>query len=143
MEDVVTAAAGAAVTALFLTGAPAHHWHDDAARVQTVVAGDIQAGASRVGEVADCLLPPLDVVIVHRYYISERHRQHRLYSRPARGAALPRGWERRLQPLPVVVDRRLSMLPGGLRRAVLDGTLVVYDEKNERIADAVAIDDLP
>jgi hypothetical protein len=69
-----------------------------------------------------------DIVIVRDYY--------RPHYRPVRGAQrvvyvrnahLPRGWERRIAPVPVYVERQLVPLPYGYSRGILDGQLVVHD----------------
>lgn len=71
-----------------------------------------------------------DVVIVRDYY--------RPHYRPVRGARrvvyvrdgyLPVGWERRIAPVPVYVERDLVPLPYGYSRGIIDGQLVVHDRR--------------
>jgi len=69
-----------------------------------------------------------DVVVVRNYY--------RPYYRPlppgvrrvyVRDGRLPYGWERRIAPVPVYVERELVPLPYGYSRGIIDGQLVVHN----------------
>src|SRR5262245_44114750 len=69
-----------------------------------------------------------DVVVIRNYY--------RPYYRPlprntryvyARSGYLPHGWARRIQPMPVYVERGLPPIPYGYRRGLIDGYAVVYN----------------
>jgi hypothetical protein len=69
-----------------------------------------------------------DVVVIRNYY--------RPYYRPlprstryvyARSGYLPPGWARRIQPVPVYVERGLPPIPRGYRRGLIDGYAVVYN----------------
>ena len=71
-----------------------------------------------------------DVVVVRNYY--------RPYYRPlppgvrrvyVRDGRLPYGWERRIAPVPVYVERELVPLPYGYSRGIIDGQLVVHDRR--------------
>jgi hypothetical protein len=71
-----------------------------------------------------------DVVVVRDYY--------RPYYRPlppgirrvyVRNGYLPYGWERRIAPVPVYVERQLVPLPYGYSRGVIDGQLVVHNQR--------------
>jgi len=73
---------------------------------------------------------PRDVVVVRDYY--------RPYYRPlprgvrhvyARDGYLPYGWERRIVAVPVYVERRMAPLPYGYSRGVIDGHLVVHNNR--------------
>jgi hypothetical protein len=73
-------------------------------------------------------LPARDVVVMRDYY--------RPYYRPLppglakryyRTGRMPRGWERRIRPVPVYVERDLHRLPRGYRRGIIDGHVVVHD----------------
>ena len=46
-----------------------------------------------------------------------------------RDAYLPRGWERRVEPIPVYVERELVVLPRGYRRGIIDGHVVVFNNR--------------
>ena len=52
---------------------------------------------------------------------------------------LPPGWERKMEPLPLVVERQLVPLPGGYRRGVIDGYAVVYSPRTRVIIDVTAL----
>jgi hypothetical protein len=76
-----------------------------------------------------------------REYYEPRYRtlppglQKKLY----RTGRLPPGWEKKLQPIPVVVDRRLVVLPGDYRRGYLDGYAVVYNPGTHVIIDIAPV----
>ncbi|HEY6211780.1 MAG TPA: hypothetical protein VIW45_05815, partial [Vicinamibacterales bacterium] len=57
----------------------------------------------------------------------------------ARTGHLPPGWERRMEPLPVVVERQLVALPPEYRRGYIDGSIVVYSPRTHVMIDVVAI----
>jgi hypothetical protein len=69
-----------------------------------------------------------DVVVIRNYY--------RPHYRPlprntryvyARSGYLPPGWARRIQPMPIYVERGLPPIPYGYRRGLIDGYAVVYN----------------
>jgi hypothetical protein len=45
----------------------------------------------------------------------------------ARTGQLPPGWQKRMEPIPVAVERDLAPLPPGHRRGVIEGVAVIYD----------------
>ena len=71
-----------------------------------------------------------DVVVIRDYY--------RPYYRPLprgvryrydRSGYLPRGWAKRMRPVPVYVERDLVVVPHGYRRGIIDGHAVVYNDR--------------
>jgi hypothetical protein len=73
-------------------------------------------------------LPARDVVVIRDYYRPHyRPLPPGLAKRYYRTGYLPRGWERRVRPVPVYVERDLYRLPRGYRRGVIDGHAVVYN----------------
>jgi hypothetical protein len=44
-----------------------------------------------------------------------------------------------MEPLPVVVERQLVVLPPDYRRGVIDGYAVVYNPRTQVIVDIVAV----
>jgi hypothetical protein len=79
-------------------------------------------------------IPQPDIVIVRDYY-----RGHRLppglAKQLARGRALPFGWQKRIQPVPGIIERRLAPLPYGYRRGIHNGAYVVYDSRRGVLVD--------
>ena len=78
----------------------------------------------------DRYLRDRDIIVVRDYY--------RPYYQPlprgvrhhyARHGHLPVGWERRIRPVPVYVTRDLHPVPYGYSRGVIDGHLVVHDNR--------------
>lgn len=79
-----------------------------------------------------------DVYVIREYYRPyyrplPRGLHHHYYRR----GYLPRGWARRMRPIPVYVERDLVVLPRGYRRGVIDGHAVVYDGRGFIIDVAV------
>jgi hypothetical protein len=79
-----------------------------------------------------------DVYVVREYY--------RPYYRPLppglrkkyyRTGHLPPGWARRMQPVPVYIEREMIAVPRGYRRGVIDGHLVVYNPRGMVVDVAV------
>jgi Ni/Co efflux regulator RcnB len=71
-----------------------------------------------------------DVVVIRDYYRPyyrplPRGLQHRYY----RSGYLPRGWAKRVRPIPVYVERDLVRVPRGYRRGIIDGHAVVYNDR--------------
>lgn len=88
----------------------------------------------------DCYITPGDVRVLNEYYGQRyRHIPFELQRKLQRKAHMPAGWERRVEALPVLVDRQLTTLPRGMRRDLLDGYVVVFDAHAELIVDAVAL----
>ena len=79
-------------------------------------------------------IPQPDVIIVRDYYRGVRLPRG-LQKKLARGGQLPPGWQRRVRPVPVVIDRRLGPLPYGYRRGLYDGAYVVYDSRRGLLVD--------
>jgi len=73
-------------------------------------------------------LPARDVVVIRDYYRPHHRPLPRgVAARYYRTGRLPRGWERRIRPVPVYVERDLYRLPRGYRRGIIDGRAVVYN----------------
>lgn len=59
--------------------------------------------------------------------------------RLARTGQLPPGWEKKMEPFPVELERRLAALPPGYRRGVIDGHAVIYAAGTSVILDVAAL----
>lgn len=87
-----------------------------------------------------CYFEPRDVRVISEYYGPRYHNlppglQKKLY----RTGRLPPGWEKRMEPLPVVVERQLVPVPSGYRRGFIDGYAVVYNQRTQVIFDVTAV----
>ena len=81
---------------------------------------------------------PGDVRLITGYYTPRRlppGLQKKLY----RTGHLPPGWEKRYEPLPVVLERQLPAICAGCGRGLIDNHVVVYDKKTRIILDVVAL----
>ena len=81
-----------------------------------------------------------DVGVLREYY-APRYRSlpPGLQKKLARTGHLPPGWERRVEPFPVIVERRLVVLPPDYRRGVIDGNAVIYAPRSGIIIDATVL----
>lgn len=81
-----------------------------------------------------------DVRIVREYYAPHYRRlPPGLAKKYARTGHLPPGWQRKIQPLPWAVERRLSVLPDGYRRGYIDDHAVIYAPRTGMIIDATIV----
>jgi hypothetical protein len=84
--------------------------------------------------------PPQDVRIIREYYEPRsRSLPPGLAKKYERTGHLPPGWQKKIEPLPVAVERRLVVLPPEYRRGYVDGTVVVYSPRTEVVVDVVAV----
>jgi len=68
-----------------------------------------------------------DIEVVRRYYAPKyRNLPPGLQKKYARTGQLPPGWQKKMEPLPVAVERDCTPLPTGYRRGVIDGHAVIY-----------------
>jgi hypothetical protein len=81
-----------------------------------------------------------DVRVVREHY-APRYRRlpPGLAKKYARTGYLPPGWQRKMQPLPWAVERRLSVLPHDYRRGVIDDHAVIYAPRTGVIIDATIV----
>lgn len=79
-----------------------------------------------------------DVRIIHEYY-APRYRRlpPGLAKKYYRTGHLPPGWQKKMQPLPIVVERRLVPLPPVYRRGIIDGSVVVYEPRTQVVIDVM------
>jgi len=81
-----------------------------------------------------------DVGVLREYYAPRyRNLPPGLQKKLARTGHLPPGWERRVEPFPVLVERRLVVLPPDYRRGVIDGNAVIYAPRSGIIIDATVL----
>lgn len=83
---------------------------------------------------------PREVQIIREYY-APRYRPlpPGLAKKYYRTGHLPPGWETRIEPVPVVVERELAPVPVGYRRGIIDGFAVIYSPRTGVILDVTAI----
>jgi hypothetical protein len=119
--------------------ASAKHWHDDEKhwkKHQNHEDDDRNFDHHAGG----CYFQPREMRVITDYYAPQRRSlppglRKKLY----RGGHLPPGWERRIEPLPVVVERQLVTVPGDYRRGFIDGYAVVYSPRTRVVIDVFAV----
>jgi len=82
---------------------------------------------------------PGDVRILREYYGPHAGLPPGLQKKLYRTGRLPPGWERKLRPFPVVVERRLAGFPPYYRGGYVDGYAVVYDPRSRIIIDVAFV----
>jgi hypothetical protein len=121
--------------------ASAKHWHEDKKHWNEHRNGH-DWNDDRRGDhhAARCFFEPHDVRIIREYY-EPRYRTlpPGLAKKFYRTGHLPPGWERKVEPLPVAVERELVVLPPGYRRGYIDGAVVVYSPRTHVTIDVVAL----
>lgn len=133
-----------AVLATLLIGRPAwaQHWHDDHQHWKKHAKHhedwDDDDDGDHIPRV--CFFQPRDIRVIAEYYEPEYRRlPPGLAKKYYRTGQLPPGWRKKLQPLPVVVEQQLVVLPPQYRRGIIDGYAVVYDPRTQVIIDVTAV----
>jgi hypothetical protein len=80
-----------------------------------------------------------DIRVIHEYYAGHPpNLPPGLRKKLARGGTLPPGWQKKIAPLPVDVERRLGPLPNPeCRRGFIDGHAVIYNPRTSILIDVV------
>ena len=120
--------------------AQAKHWHDDDDHWEKHAKHGDDDEHHRHGHEDGCYFRPQDARVIEEYY-SPRHRDlpPGLRKKYYRTGHLPPGWERKIEPVPVVVERQLPPLPPEYRRGFIDGNVVVYSPRSGIMIDVVAV----
>ncbi|MGH9349834.1 MAG: hypothetical protein ACRD26_21495 [Vicinamibacterales bacterium] len=81
-----------------------------------------------------------DVRILRTHYAPRYKKLPKgLRKKYARTGQLPPGWRKRMEPMPVVIERELVVLPAGYRRGVIDGHAVIYNPRTSVIVDVAVL----
>ena len=125
---------------LSATPAAAKHWHENGKHWNKHWDGRDDDERRRDHHAAKCYFEPHDVRIIRGYY-EPRYRSlpPGLAKKFARTGHLPPGWEKKMEPLPVVVERDLVVLPPGYQRGYIDGSVVVYVPRTQVVIDVVPL----
>ena len=118
-----------------------NHWHDDAKHWNKHAKGHYDdEREDRDHRRASCYFETQDVRVIREYY-APRYRSlpPGLAKKFYRTGHLPPGWEKKMQPLPVAVERQLVVLPHDYRRGFIDGSVIVYSPGTHVVIDAVAL----
>ena len=79
-----------------------------------------------------------EVEVIRAHYAPRyRNLPPGLAKKYARTGQLPPGWQKKMEPFPVVVERELVALPAGYRRGVFEGHAVIYNSSGMIIDVAV------
>ena len=112
------------------------HWHEDAKHRNWEARDDDRD----VHRGPPCYFERQDVRIIREYYEPRaRSLPPGLAKKLYRTGHLPPGWEKRMEPLPVVVERQLVVLPPEYRRGYIDGSVVVYSPRTHVVIDVAAL----
>jgi hypothetical protein len=129
------------LSALLLNGPTwAKHWHEDKDHWNKHGKHDDDDDRDFDHHAGNCRFQPVEVRVIREYY-APRYRdlppglQKKLY----RTGHLPPGWERRIEPVPVIIEQRLVPVPVGYRRGFIDGYVVMYSPRTQVIVDIVGV----
>jgi len=123
------------------TTASMKHWHEDKThRAQHWQDRDDDEQDDRDRHEAYCYFEPHDLRIIREYY------EPRFRSLPPgiakkfdRTGHLPPGWQKKVEPLPAAVERRLVPLRPDYRRGYVDGIVVVYIPRTQIVLDVAPL----
>lgn len=103
------------------------HWHEDEKH-------------GNKHEDASCYFRHDDVRVIREYY-EPRYRSlpPGIAKKYYRTGHLPPGWEKKMEPLPVAIERQLIVLPPGYRRGYIDGSVAVYSPQSWVMVDVIAL----
>jgi hypothetical protein len=78
--------------------------------------------------------------MIHEYY-GQKYRAlpPGLQKKYARTGTLPPGWQKKMEPFPPALERRLPALPQGYGRGVIDGHAVIYKPGTQVIIDVAVL----
>ena len=62
-----------------------------------------------------------------------------LRKKVARGGQLPPGWQKKIEPFPFEIERRLAPMPSDCGRGVIDGHAVIYRTGSQRVIDVTVL----
>src|SRR5258706_569951 len=115
------------------------HWHDDDAHWNKHWHGDADDRDEHRHD-ERCYFRQDDIRVIREYYESRyRSLPPGLAKKYYRTGHLPPGWERKMEPVPVAVERRLVVLPPEYRRGYIDGSIVVYSPRTHVVIDVVSL----
>jgi len=127
----------------WLLAAPAfaQHWHDDRERWEKHAKHhEDDADRELDRKLEGCFFQPADVTVISESYSARgRSLPPGLKKKFYRTGHLPPGWEQRMEPVPVDVERQLVTIPKEYRRGIIDGSIVLYVPKTGAILDAVVL----
>jgi hypothetical protein len=114
------------------------HWHDDDDHWKKHARHEDEDHDRHHAE-DGCYFRPQDSRVIVDYY-GARYRDlpPGLRKKYYRTGHLPPGWEKRIEPVPVVVEHQLAPLPPEYRRGFIDGNVVVYSPRTGVMIDVVA-----
>lgn len=114
------------------------HWHEDDKHWKKH--GNHEYDDHFDHHAGGCYFQPGEVRVIREYYVPQRHGlPPGLQKKLNRGGRLPPGWERKIQPLPVVVERQMGVVPEGYRRGFIEGQAVVYAPRTGIVIDVFAV----
>ena len=84
------------------------------------------------------LWQPREVEVIRTHYARRYSKLPKgLQKKYARTGQLPPGWQKKMEPFPVELERRCAPLPAGYHRGVIDAHAVIYNGRGAIIDVAV------
>ena len=103
-------------------------------------ASESRVGATGTSVAVHVSFLPREVRIIREYYAPRyRNLPPGLEKKYRRTGQLPPGWQKKMEPFPVTIERQLQVLPAGYQRGVIDGHAVIYNNRTQVIADIAVL----
>ncbi len=81
-----------------------------------------------------------DAKLIHEHYAPQyRHLPPGMSKKLVRTGTLPPGWQKKMQPFPPALARRLGPVPDGFHRGVINGQAVIYNSRTHAIMDVTVL----
>jgi len=131
----------ATLASVFLSGSAwADHWHDDHHHWEKHGKHHDDDDRDFDHHQGECYFQPHDVRVITEYYVpTYSSLPPGLAKKYRRTGQLPPGWQKRLRPFPLAVERQLVVLPPQYRRGYIDGYAVVYNPRTQVVIDIAAV----
>lgn len=101
---------------------------------------DQDRGADRSSVAIQVTFSTRDVQMIRQHYAPRyRNLPPGLRKKLARTGQLPPGWQKKMEPFPVGLERQLVVLPQGYQRGVMDGHAVIYNRRSKTIIDVAVL----
>jgi hypothetical protein len=105
---------------------------------QTTAGAHVSIGTSDARVIRDWFSQPANLKELPPGLAQKEQLPSGLQKQLARNGQLPTGLQKRIQPLPPALARQLTPLPEGTSRFILNGSVVLLDQRRNFIIDIVA-----
>lgn len=99
-----------------------------------------RANATGTNVTINVVFLPREVTVIRGYYGTRfQGLPPGLQKKYRRTGQLPPGWQKKMEPFPLEVERQLAVLPVGYSRGMVDGHAVIYNPRTQVIFDVAVL----